>query len=187
MSRKYAMHSLSEARNYLDQPVLGPRLRQCAALVNAAAASDVSNILPSPGDLKFRSSMTLFAHAAEENGVFREALKRYFVGQEDQSTLGRIRWCCSTGRSHPRRLHSSHRVNTPDLPATVLAASDRVIWQLTPTLVATRSSSPRIRSGDSKAERGRVTTLSMSELSTRGRSRTANSSPVQWHAASAVP
>lgn len=91
MSQRYAIRSLGEARDYLHHPLLGPRLRECAALVNAATASDVSDILPYPDNLKFRSSMTLFAHATGDNAVFRDALTRYFAGEQDQATLARIR------------------------------------------------------------------------------------------------
>ncbi len=87
MSQHYAIHSLVEAGDYLNHPVLGPRLRECAALVNAATTDSIGDILLYPDDLKFRSSMTLFAHATEDNAVFRDALTRYFAGEQDQATL----------------------------------------------------------------------------------------------------
>ena len=37
MSRRYAIASLDEARAYLEHPVLGPRLRDCAGAGPAAA------------------------------------------------------------------------------------------------------------------------------------------------------
>ena len=47
-------------------------------------------ILGSPDDMKFRSCMTLFAHAAPEEQVFRAAIDKYFGGTEDQSTIARL-------------------------------------------------------------------------------------------------
>jgi uncharacterized protein (DUF1810 family) len=88
-ARRYAIHSLAEARAYLAHPVLGPRLRECTRLVVAANKPTVADIFGYPDDLKFRSSMTLFAHATNEP-VFREALEKYFAGEEDAETVKRI-------------------------------------------------------------------------------------------------
>ena len=46
-----------------------------------------------PDDLKFHSSMTLFAQAAEmseEDLVFSAALDKYFGGKEDAATMQRL-------------------------------------------------------------------------------------------------
>ena len=90
MAERYAISSLPEARAYLAHPVLGPRLRRCAALVNAVQGRSIRDILGAPDDLKFRSCMTLFAHAAEDGVVFRAALDRSFAGEEDPATLARL-------------------------------------------------------------------------------------------------
>ena len=87
MAERFAVASLEEARAFLDHPILGPRLRRCTALVNAIKARPIDQILDPPDDLKFRSSMTLFARAATENRVFVEALDAYFAGQQDTATL----------------------------------------------------------------------------------------------------
>jgi uncharacterized protein (DUF1810 family) len=86
----YAIRSLDEAKAYLAHPVLGPRLRECTSLVNAVRGRTASDIFGYPDDLKFRSSMTLFAHAAEDNKEFLNALWRYFAGEFDQATLARL-------------------------------------------------------------------------------------------------
>jgi uncharacterized protein (DUF1810 family) len=65
-SEYYGIGSLQEAVAYLRHPVLGPRLRRCARLVTLVEGRAIREILGSPDDLKFRSSMTLFARAAEE-------------------------------------------------------------------------------------------------------------------------
>jgi uncharacterized protein (DUF1810 family) len=90
MAERYAITSLDEARAYLAHPLLGPRLRQCAALVNAVRDRSIRDILGQPDDLKFGSCMTLFARAAPDEPVFRQALTRYFAGREDPATLARL-------------------------------------------------------------------------------------------------
>ena len=90
MAQRYAIASLDEARAYLDHPVLGPRLREAAGLVTAVEGKSLNAILGSPDDLKFHSSMTLFALASGNEAVFVEALGKYFAGKGDWATLGII-------------------------------------------------------------------------------------------------
>jgi uncharacterized protein (DUF1810 family) len=87
MSRHYAVASLEEARAYLADDVLGPRLRECTAIVNAVKGRSLHAIFGSPDDRKFQSSMTLFARASPETPAFREALTRYCDGAEDGRTV----------------------------------------------------------------------------------------------------
>ncbi|WP_376088426.1 DUF1810 domain-containing protein [Roseomonas sp. CCTCC AB2023176] len=89
-ARRYAISGTDEARAYLAHPVLGPRLLDCTALVNAVRDRTAHDILGSPDDLKFRSCMTLFAAVAEDPGPFRAALDRYFDGEGDPATLSRL-------------------------------------------------------------------------------------------------
>ena len=90
MARRFAISSLEEARAYLQHRVLGPRIEECARLVCEVSGKTIHEIFGSPDDMKFRSSMTLFALAAPERGIFDEALKKYFAGQKDPLTLDRI-------------------------------------------------------------------------------------------------
>ena len=90
MAETFAIGSVEEARAYLGHEILGARLRECTALVNAVEGRTASEIFGFPDDLKFHSSMTLFARAGGEEAVFVEALKRYFSGKEDEGTVGRI-------------------------------------------------------------------------------------------------
>ena len=83
----YAIGSLDEARAYLAHPVLGPRLRDCTATVNALEGRSANEIFGFPDDLKFRSSMTLFRAAAPDEPAFGAALARYFEGEPDPRTL----------------------------------------------------------------------------------------------------
>ena len=87
MAQKYAISSLEEAMGYLAHPLLGPRLRECTRLVNAVTGRTIEEIFGYPDDMKFRSSMTLFAKAGADPGVFGEALKKYFGGEPDEKTL----------------------------------------------------------------------------------------------------
>jgi uncharacterized protein (DUF1810 family) len=90
MAVRFAISSLEEARAYLEHAVLGKRLLECAGIVVGVTGKTVEEIFGYPDDLKFHSSMTLFAKAQEGGGVFGEALERYFGGEMDRGTLERI-------------------------------------------------------------------------------------------------
>ncbi|MGH1592123.1 DUF1810 domain-containing protein [Methylobacterium phyllosphaerae] len=90
MAQRYAIGSLGEAEAYAGHPVLGARLRACTAAVNAVAGRSAHAIFGSPDDLKFRSSMTLFARAVPGEPLFAEALTRYFDGAPDPRTLAKL-------------------------------------------------------------------------------------------------
>ena len=82
----YGIADLAEARAYLAHPVLGPRLVECTRLVVAVSGRSAHDIFGSPDDLKFRSCCTLFARAGGD-GVFAEALAKYYGGIEDPATV----------------------------------------------------------------------------------------------------
>ncbi len=86
MALRYGIGSLEEATAYLRHPVLGPRLVECTELVNAVNGRTIREIFGTPDDMKFRSSMTLFVNAAEDDDVFCTALKKYFNGRPDPLT-----------------------------------------------------------------------------------------------------
>ncbi len=83
----YGLASVEEAEAYWKHPVLGPRLEQCTRLVNLVEGRPIHEIFGSPDDLKFRSSMTLFARAVPETPIFSEALEKYFGGEADPRTM----------------------------------------------------------------------------------------------------
>jgi uncharacterized protein (DUF1810 family) len=87
MSRRFGIASKAEARSYLKHAVLGPRLRECTGLLLALPIRDISSVLGYPDDLKFRSSVTLFAAAAPEESIFQAALQKFFGGNPDAATL----------------------------------------------------------------------------------------------------
>jgi uncharacterized protein (DUF1810 family) len=86
----YAIGSLEEARAYLAHPVLGPRLGDCTAAANAHVGRSAREIFGRPDDLKFRSSMTLFAQAAPGEAGFAQALAGFFGGEPDRLTLEKL-------------------------------------------------------------------------------------------------
>ena len=95
-SRHYAITSLDEARAYLAHPVLGTRLRECARIVAGTEGRTAEEIFGLIDALKLRSSMTLFAAAADAAGnaagetVFRDVLAKHFAGLPDEATLARL-------------------------------------------------------------------------------------------------
>ena len=89
-SRTFAVSSLAEAAAYLAHPTLGPRLRECAALVAGTDGRSIAEIFGHPDDLKFHSSMTLFARAVPREPIFATCLEKYFGGQPDPETLARL-------------------------------------------------------------------------------------------------
>jgi uncharacterized protein (DUF1810 family) len=90
MAQRFAISSLEEAIAYLNHPVLGNRLEECVRLVNEVNERSIEQIFGCPDDMKFHSSMTLFARASPTNQVFSQALKKYFAGRLDAPTLQRL-------------------------------------------------------------------------------------------------
>jgi uncharacterized protein (DUF1810 family) len=87
MSRHYSIKSIEEAHAYLQHPVLGARLVECAEAVVAVEGRSSAEIFGSPDDLKLRSCATLFASVAPAGSVFDRLLKKYYDGGRDEKTL----------------------------------------------------------------------------------------------------
>ena len=79
-ARFYAIASRAEADAYLAHNVLQARLAECTAIVTAVPNRSANTIFGSPDDVKFRSSMTLFAQVAADPLLFTAALDRFFAG-----------------------------------------------------------------------------------------------------------
>lgn len=86
-SRRFAIRNLDEARAFLAHPILGARLRQCAALLLQLRDRSAHEIFGSPDDLKLHSSATLFAQVSPSGSVFRQLLDQFFGSEEDTRTL----------------------------------------------------------------------------------------------------
>ena len=89
----FGLAGLGEARAYLAHPLLGARLRECTHKVLELEGRTANEIFGSPDDLKLRSCLTLFAHAAgpapdAADRIFRAALAKYYRGEPDPRTLG---------------------------------------------------------------------------------------------------
>jgi uncharacterized protein (DUF1810 family) len=84
----YGISSLGEAKAYLSHPLLSQRLLLCTEIVLKSSARSLHAIFGSPDDMKFRSSMTLFAAAsADDNNVFQQAIIHWCEGIKDEKTL----------------------------------------------------------------------------------------------------
>jgi uncharacterized protein (DUF1810 family) len=90
VAQHFAIRDLDQARRYLADPILGPRLRECVRLILNHKRKLALEILSSPDDLKFRSCLTLFHQAASadsDRALFTEALNQFYRGQADARTL----------------------------------------------------------------------------------------------------
>ncbi len=90
MSQRYAIASRAEARAYLDHPVLGPRIAECARILTELPGRDAEAIFGGIDAVKLRSSMTLFARASEDDLVYATVLDQYFGGEPDPQTDARL-------------------------------------------------------------------------------------------------
>jgi uncharacterized protein (DUF1810 family) len=86
LAHEFSIKSESEARAYLDHPVLGPRLLECATTVLGIVGRSAHDVFGSPDDMKLRSCATLFARVSSDP-VFQLILDKYFVGKSDERTL----------------------------------------------------------------------------------------------------
>ncbi|MCQ4260330.1 DUF1810 domain-containing protein [Stutzerimonas stutzeri] len=90
MAQRYGIKSIDEAAAYLQHPLLGPRLEECAAALLQHKGRSAQQILGSPDDMKLRSSMTLFSAAAPETIVYRQIIDHFYDGHVDPATLARL-------------------------------------------------------------------------------------------------
>ncbi len=90
-SKHYSIKSAEEARHYLDHPLLGKRLVECAETLLGLQGRSASQIFGYPDDLKLKSSMTLFAEVARDEETFARVIDRYFNGERDRRTLELMR------------------------------------------------------------------------------------------------
>ena len=93
MAARYALSGRSEARRFADHPVLGDRLEQATeAMLDWAGTLSAQDILGTVDAMKFRSSMTLFEAACddEDSQVFADALEAFFDGERCPLTVDRM-------------------------------------------------------------------------------------------------
>jgi len=92
MATRFAISSREEAEAYVNHPVLGSRLRECTRLVMLVEGRSIDHIFGYSDDLKFRSSMTLFASITSdsENQIFKGGLQKCCAGKPDRLTIERL-------------------------------------------------------------------------------------------------
>lgn len=88
-SRFYAISSVDEAKAYLEDAVLGLRLREISAELLKHSGKNIDSILGGTDSMKLKSSMTLF-DAVSPDDVFAEVLNAFFDGERDRNTLAKI-------------------------------------------------------------------------------------------------
>ncbi len=94
-ARFYSIKSASEARAYLNHPLLGPRIIKCSQVLLRLPGRSASDIFGYPDDLKLRSSVTLFASVSESGSVFSQVLDQYYEGEADPKTLDLLKQSAS--------------------------------------------------------------------------------------------
>ena len=91
MARHYAIQDAAEATVYLEHPVLGARLAECANTVLSIEGRSANDIFDYPDDLKLKSSMTLFDHVSNEpESAFARVLEKYYEGARCSITLRQL-------------------------------------------------------------------------------------------------
>ena len=83
----YGIRDLEEAKDYMEHPVLGPRLIEISEALLGLESSNPGAVMGFPDDLKLCSSMTLFELAAPEEKVFSKVLEKFYGGRRDELTL----------------------------------------------------------------------------------------------------
>jgi uncharacterized protein (DUF1810 family) len=86
-SKRYSIKSVEEARAYLEHPILGPRLFECAEAAVGVEGRSAAEIFGSPDDMKLKSCATLFASVSSPGSVFNRLLDKYYEGERDGKTL----------------------------------------------------------------------------------------------------
>lgn len=90
MSVRYAISGLPEAKAFIGHQILGARLRECVAAMNAHSSLSVPDILGEIDAKKFHSCVTLFAEVTAEGSPFHQALTRHFAGARDPDTITQL-------------------------------------------------------------------------------------------------
>ncbi len=86
-TKRYAIKSIKEAEQYLNHPILGKRLKECAEAILAIEGRSISEIFGYPDDLKLKSSVTLFSSLADSHPIFSSIIDKYFNGEQDIRTI----------------------------------------------------------------------------------------------------
>ncbi|MFH7001617.1 DUF1810 domain-containing protein [Flavobacterium bizetiae] len=83
----FGLKDLDEAREYLNDPVLGKRLVEISQAVLGLNGKTALEIFGKPDQRKLRSCMTLFSRIADADPVFGKVLQKYYGGILDEKTI----------------------------------------------------------------------------------------------------
>ena len=86
MAKKYGIKNLEHARLFLEHPVLGANLIKISKELLKAKASNPTEIMGNPDDLKLKSCMTLFSHCTQCNEICIDVLAKFYHGELDERT-----------------------------------------------------------------------------------------------------
>jgi uncharacterized protein (DUF1810 family) len=92
MSIYYSIQDIKEAKDYLDHPILGSRLKDITLEVLALKENNATRVFGIPDNLKLKSSMTLFASVdTSDDNIFVKVLQKFFKGEFDEKTIDLIK------------------------------------------------------------------------------------------------
>ena len=86
-SNYYGIDGIGEAYDYIKHPLLGSRLVECTRAMCETGEANVQYILGEIDAAKFRSCMTLFELADDQQPCFVHALHQFFNGVRDSLTF----------------------------------------------------------------------------------------------------
>lgn len=87
-SRFYAIKNLDEAKEFVNHPILGKRLKEITNELLKLKEDNANKIFGSPDDMKLQSCMTLFSIADNHpDNIFEEVLCKFYNGKPDDRTV----------------------------------------------------------------------------------------------------
>lgn len=86
VSKYYGIDNLEEAKAYLNNDVLGFRLREISTELLTLDIDNPEDIFGSIDSMKLKSSMTLFESVSEEE-LFGLVLEKFYGGKRDERTI----------------------------------------------------------------------------------------------------
>ena len=93
-SRYYGIDGVLEAKAYLDNEILGNRLREITGELLKLDENNPFDIFGTIDTMKLKSCMTLFDYVSDEN-IFMDVLDKFYNGEVDEKTI----WLCEKGKS----------------------------------------------------------------------------------------
>ena len=85
-SRYYGINDEEEAKAYLDNEILGSRLREITSELLKLNIDNPVDIFGTIDAIKLKSSMTLFDYVSDDK-IFSQVLNKYYNGEIDEKTI----------------------------------------------------------------------------------------------------